>query len=86
MGADTHALLKKNMTSVNGGKKQTGSVLLFLHYLDIPRFRDLKTNPHTQLTSKSVNSHSICFRTLTDNLNFWVTGITNTLVFSGSAL
>ena len=38
-----------------------------------------------QLTSRSVISHSNCFRTLTDNLNLWVTGSISMLLFSGGA-
>lgn len=59
---------------------------MFCHsFITIPRLRDLKTNPHTQFTSRPVISLSNCFRTLTDNLSLWVTGSIRMLVFSGGA-
>lgn len=59
---------------------------MFCHsFISIPRLRDLKPNPHTQFTSRPVISLSNCFRTLTDNLNLWITGSMRMLVFSGGA-
>lgn len=59
---------------------------MFCHsFITIPGLRGLKTNPHTHLTSRSVISHSNCFRTLTDDLSLWTTGSISMLVFLGGA-